>query len=200
MDFDITEKHAHRAYSLLASVVCPRPIAWVTTLHENGEVNAAPFSFFNLIGDDPPILMFCPGDREDGTPKDTALNCRRNGEFVVHLVDTSLAEIMVATSASLPYGQSELADCGIELTESICISVPRIASAPAALECTLHEIWEYGGNRMVLGLIKRLHVRDDLVDRASERILTHLYQPIGRMASPDWYCETKGVFEIQRPC
>ena len=199
MDFDVIGKHADRAYALLASVVCPRPIAWVTTLHENGEVNAAPFSFFNLIGDDPPMVMFCPGDRDDGKPKDTALNCRRNGEFVIHLVDAPLAETMVATSASLPYGQSELANRGLELADSICVSVPRIATAPAALECTLHEIWEFGGNRMVLGLIKRLHVRDDLVDQATERILAERYQPIGRMASPDWYCLTKEIFEIKRP-
>ena len=78
MEFDLEGEHAERAYSLLASLVIPRPIAWVTTIGADGVVNAAPFSFFNLLGADPPILGVAPGDRPDGTPKDTALNIRTN--------------------------------------------------------------------------------------------------------------------------
>src|SRR6187549_4093667 len=109
MEFDLENQHASRAYPLLASVVVPRPIALVTTLGPDGVVNAAPFSFFNLLGTEPPILAIAPGDRDDGTPKDTARNIRDGHEFVVNLVDETVAEAMNRSAASLPYGVSELA-------------------------------------------------------------------------------------------
>ena len=87
MELDLEGQLAERAYPILASLVTPRPIAFVTTVSPDGKVNAAPFSFFNLLGANPPILAFAPGDREDGTPKDTAQNIRLTHEFVVNLVD-----------------------------------------------------------------------------------------------------------------
>src|SRR6516164_7771330 len=99
---------AGRVYPILASLVTPRPIALVTTTSPDGKVNAAPFSFFNLLGANPPICAFAPGDREDGTPKDTALNIRVGHEFVVNLVDEAIAEKMNLCAAALPYGTSEL--------------------------------------------------------------------------------------------
>ncbi len=76
MELDLEGEHADRSYALLASLVTPRPIAWVTSLSLDGHLNAAPFSFFNALGSDPPISGFCPGDRDDGQPKDTARNVR----------------------------------------------------------------------------------------------------------------------------
>jgi flavin reductase (DIM6/NTAB) family NADH-FMN oxidoreductase RutF len=199
MLFDLLHQHADRAYALLGSIVCPRPIAWVTTLHSDGSVNAAPFSFFNVIGDDPPMVMFCPGNRDDGSPKDTALHCAEQKEFVVNLVDAPLAELMVQTSLSLPAGTSELDHFCIATTASESIAVPRISDVPAALECRVHDIQEIGGNRLVIGLVQKLFVRDDLIDPATERLLTSRYHPIGRMAVPDWYCHTNDQWEIKRP-
>lgn len=197
MEYDLTGKDYDSAYSLLASLICPRPIAWVTTLNENGTINAAPFSFFNAVGDDPPMVMFCPGNRADGTPKDTARNIRRSGEFVINLIDESLAVPMVGTSAALPYGVSEVDEEDLAVSPSSSISVPRITEAAAALECALQEILEIGHNRIVLGIVKRIHVRDKFVDAASSRIKD--FHPLGRMASPDWYCRTDDQFEIPRP-
>src|SRR4051812_697690 len=94
MEIDLLGDHASRAYPILASLVTPRPIALVTSINEAGIVNAAPFSFFNLLGADPPILGICPGDRNDGTPKDTARNIRASHQFVVNLVDEAIAEAM----------------------------------------------------------------------------------------------------------
>jgi flavin reductase (DIM6/NTAB) family NADH-FMN oxidoreductase RutF len=87
MELDLEGQLADRAYSILASLVTPRPIAFVTTVSPEGKINAAPFSFFNLLGADPPVLAVAPGDRDDGTPKDTARNIRLTHEFVVNLVD-----------------------------------------------------------------------------------------------------------------
>jgi len=199
MELDLEGQHAERAYPLLASLVTPRPIAWVTTLGPDGVVNLAPFSFFNLLGANPPILGFCPGDRDDGTPKDTARNIRQMHEFVVNLVDEATAEAMNRTAASLPYGVSELADAGLTTLPSSVVRPPRIAESPASLECTEWGTLQIGDNRLVIGLIKRIHVRDELFDPATERIRTERLQTIGRMASPHWYCRTQDRFEMRRP-
>ncbi len=134
MELDLENEHADRAYPILASLVTPRPIAWVTTVSPDGLVNAAPFSFFNVLGANPPIVGFCPGDRPDGTPKDTALNVRSGHEFVVNLVDDALAEAMNLTAASLPYGEDELQLAGLTAAPSSVVRPPRIAESPASLE------------------------------------------------------------------
>ena len=126
MELDLEGQYADRAYALLASLVTPRPIAWVTTINPEGAVNAAPFSFFNLLGAEPPILGFCPGDRDDGTPKDTARNIRLTHEFVVNLVDEELAEAMNKTAASVPYGVSELDLAGLSTAPSSVVKPPAL--------------------------------------------------------------------------
>ncbi len=199
MELDLEGKHRDRAYALLASLVTPRPIAWVTTLGPDGVVNAAPFSFFNVLGANPPIVGFCPGDREDGTPKDTARNVRLTHEFVVNLVDESVAEAMNQTAASLPYGVSELTVAGLTTAPSSVVKPPRIAESPASLECTEWGTLQIGGNRLIIGLVKRIHVRDEFFDPEKLRIRSEKLHLIGRMASPHWYCRTGDRFEMIRP-
>jgi len=199
MELDLEGKHADRAYPILASLVTPRPIAWVTSLGPDGVVNAAPFSFFNVLGAKPPIVGFCPGDRDDGTPKDTARNIRLNHQFVVNLVDEALSEAMNHTAASLPYGSSELAGLGLTPLPSSVVKPPRIAESPASLECQEWGTLQIGDNRLIIGLVKRLHLRDDLLDPATLRIRSEHLHLIGRMASPHWYCRTRDRFELRRP-
>ena len=199
MELDLEGKHADRAYFLLASLVTPRPIAWVTTLGPDGVVNAAPFSFFNVLGADPPIVGFCPGDRDDGTPKDTARNIRLSHEFVVNLVDEATAEAMNKTAASLPYGASEIAHAGVTTAPSSIVKPPRIAESPASLECTEWGTLQVGDNRLIIGLVKRIHVRDELIDPVKLRIHSEKLKVIGRMSAPHWYCKTTDRFEMQRP-
>jgi flavin reductase (DIM6/NTAB) family NADH-FMN oxidoreductase RutF len=199
MELDLEKEFADRAYQLLASLVTPRPIAFVTTLSPDGKINAAPFSFFNLLGANPPILAIAPGDRDDGTPKDTALNIRATHEFVVNLVDEAIAEAMNKCAASLPYGENELAHAGLTAAPSSVVKPPRIAEAPASLECVEWGTLQIGGNRVVIGLVKRLHVRDELFDVEKKRIDADKFLVIGRMASPHWYCRTRDRFEMVRP-
>lgn len=199
MELDLLDQHADRAYAILANLVTPRPIAWVTTLNEDGSVNAAPFSFFNVMGANPPLVVFCPGNRDDGSEKDSARNAQRTGEFVVNLVDEAAAEAMNLTAATLPYGMSETLHAQLETVESSSVKVPRIAIAPAALECKVHSIQRVGQNRLVLGIVHRAQVRDELIDGETLRIRREEYKPIGRMASPDWYCYTGDAFEMKRP-
>lgn len=199
MELDLEKEFANRAYQLLASLVTPRPIALVTTISADGKVNAAPFSFFNLLGANPPICGFAPGDREDGTPKDTALNIRAGHEFVVNLVDETIAEKMNLCAASLPYGTSELQHAGLTAAPSSLVKPPRIVESPASLECLEWGTLQIGDNRVVIGLIKRLHLRDELFDAEKKRIHTEKLFTIGRMSSPHWYCKTRERFEMIRP-
>ncbi|HEX3628400.1 MAG TPA: flavin reductase family protein [Verrucomicrobiae bacterium] len=199
MELDLEHEYADRAYQLLASVVTPRPIAFVTTMSPDGKVNAAPFSFFNLFGANPPILAFAPSDRENGTPKDTALNVRATHEFVVNLVDEAIAEAMNKCAASLPYGENELEHAGLTALPSSIVKPPRIAESPVSMECVEWATLNIGSNRMVIGIIKRLHLRDDLFDKEKARVHSDKLQVIGRMASPHWYCRTRDRFEMIRP-
>jgi len=199
MELDLEGQHADRAYPLLASLVTPRPIAWVTTLGPDGTVNAAPFSFFNVLGAEPPIVGFCAGDRAQGTPKDTARNIRLTHEFVVNLVDEDLAEAMNKTAASLPYSTDELEAAGLTTAPSSVIKAPRIAEAPASLECAEWGTLQIGDNRLIIGLVKRVHIRDDIFDPETLRVRSERFHVVGRMASPHWYCRTRDRFEVIRP-
>jgi flavin reductase (DIM6/NTAB) family NADH-FMN oxidoreductase RutF len=199
MELNLEKEFAGRAYPLLASLVTPRPIALVTSISPDGKVNAAPFSFFNLLGANPPICGFAPGDRDDGSPKDTALNIRATHEFVVNLVDESIAEKMNLCAASLPYGENELLHAGLTAAPSSVVKPPRIVESPASLECVEWGTLQIGGNRVVIGLIKRLHLRDELFDAEKKRIRSEKLFTIGRMASPHWYCKTRERFEMIRP-
>ena len=199
MELDLEGQLADRAYPILASLVTPRPIAFVTTMSPEGKVNAAPFSFFNLLGADPPILAIAPGDRDNGSPKDTAINIRLAHEFVVNLVDEPIAEAMNQCAASLPYGENELEHAGLHTSQSSVVKPPRILESPVSLECKEWGTLYIGNNRVVVGLIKRVHVRDELFDIEKKRIRSEKLVLIGRMASPHWYCRTRDRFEMIRP-
>jgi len=199
MEFDLTGEHERYAYRLLGGLVIPRPIAWVTTQDEEGRVNAAPFSFFNLFGTRPPILGFAPGDREPGIPKDTARNIRRTGQFVVNLVDESCALAMNLTSSGVDAGVSEIELAGLHTLPSLTVAPPRIAEAPVALECREWSTIEVGQNRLVIGLIDYVHTRDGILDPQSLLVIPEAYLPIGRMEVPSGYCRTRDRFQMERP-
>jgi len=199
MELDLEGQFADRAYPILASLVTPRPIALVTTLSPDGKVNAAPFSFFNVLGAAPPILAFAPGDRDDGTPKDTARNIRLTHEFVVNLVDEAIAEAMNKCAASLPYGENELVLAGLRAAPSAVVKPPRILESPVSLEGQGWGTLQIGNNRVVIGLVKRVHLREELFDVERKRVRSDKLFLIGRMASPHWYCRTRDRFEMIRP-
>lgn len=199
MLFDFEGEHLDRTYAILASVIMPRPIALVTTVSPDGKINAAPFSFFNILGDEPPVVAFAPADRDDGTPKDTARNIRSTHEFVINLVDAPIAEAMNRCATALPYGDNELLLARLTASPSTVVKPPRITEAPVSLECTEHSTLHIGNNRIVLGIVKRAHVRDELVDFDKLRIRSEKLDIIGRMASPNWYCFTRDRFEMKHP-
>jgi flavin reductase (DIM6/NTAB) family NADH-FMN oxidoreductase RutF len=199
MELDLTGPLREDAYRILAGLVTPRPIALTTTVNEHGQVNAAPFSFFNVLGDSPPIVGLCPGDRAPGIPKDTARNIRVTQEFVVNMVDEALAEAMNLCARSLPPGEDETRLAGLTTLPSVSVKPPRIAEAPVSLECKNIGIFEIGENRLIIGEVLRVHVRDGIFDPETWLVNPEHYRPIGRMQSPNWYCRTTDLFEMQRP-
>lgn len=199
MELDLTGELKDDAYMILAGLVTPRPIALTTTVDGDGRVNAAPFSFFNLLGASPPIVGICPGDRAPGVPKDTAINVRLTQEFVVNLVDEDLAEKMNLCASSLPHGESEIDHAGLTTVPSSVVKPPRVAESPAALECRNVGIFEIGENRLIVGEVLRVHVRDGVFQEDKWLVKPEAYHPVGRMQSPHWYCRTRDLFEMKRP-
>ena len=183
------------SYKILTSVVVPRPIAWITSLGPQGTLNLAPFSFFNAISGHPPCVVVSVGRRDDGSPKDTAVNIESRGEFVINMVTEELLAAMNISAADFPPDQSELTAAGLDVVPSQKIGVPRLAAAQASLECRLFKTLELGSNTIVIGEIVMLHVADQLVD---SKLHMHGFAPIGRMGSPSRYCRTADSFELPR--
>ena len=198
MDIDVLGQDASRAYKLLASVVVPRPIVWVTSQDEQGRLNAAPFSFFNLMGASPLILAINVADLLDGSPKDTRANITATKEFVVNLVHRDIAEKMNVGAIDFPPGISELSAAGLTTVESTKISVPRIAESRVQIECTLADIVHIGDNHIIIGKIVYLHIADEFMDKDAMRVRTPELDLIGRMHGGGWYTRTSDLFEINR--
>jgi flavin reductase (DIM6/NTAB) family NADH-FMN oxidoreductase RutF len=197
MDFDFDKLARPLRYKLLTSLVVPRPIALITSLGADGVVNAAPFSFFNVLGDEPPIVIVSIEDRDSGPMKDTARNIIERKEFVVNLVDEAIAVQMHGCSNDMPPDVSELEAVGLTQAASVSIAPPRILEAPAALECTLHSDISIDKRRILIGLVRHLHVRDGLVDPETLRIDMSRYQPVGRLFA-NRYCRTAEQFALQK--
>ncbi|MET0352027.1 MAG: flavin reductase family protein, partial [Rhizobacter sp.] len=187
---------AYQRYKLMASLIVPRPIALVTTLGPTGVVNAAPFSMFNMVGEDPPLVMVSVNRLgPQGRPKDTAANIQRQGEFVVHLPDEAIASQMHACGEHLPPEVSEVDTVGLTLAPSRCVSVPTIAEAPVAFECVLHEQLTNESRHVFFGRILALRARDGLVDTERWRVRLQDYFPVGRFGA-SFYVRSRDRFAI----
>lgn len=195
IDIDFSTIDAYQRYKLMASLIVPRPIALITTLGADGTVNAAPFSMFNMLGEDPPVVMVSINRLKDGLLKDTAANILRTGEFVVHITDEAMAEQMHACGDALPPNQSELAHAGLTAVPSASVAPPRIAEAPVAFECVLHEKLETESRYVFIGRVLTLGVRDGLVDTERWRVRLQDFHPVGRFGA-SFYVRTGDRFAI----
>lgn len=198
MHFDLRQLEESDRYKLLTGVVVPRPIALVTSLDVDGQVNAAPFSFFNYLGSDPPLVAIAPGDRADGTPKDTARNIRGSGEWVVNIVDEAMARAMNICGTDFPPEVNELEAAGLTALASRQIKAPRIAQSPVNLECREHTTLHIGRNRIIIGEVLHMHIRDDLVDAENFYVHGERLHAIARMHGRGWYARTTDLFEMPR--
>lgn len=201
MDIAAADLPPDRIYKLLVSTVMPRPIALVSTLNAAGGANAAPFSFFNVFSNAPPLLVIgIEGNRRgDGKPhKDTARNIAERGEFVVNLVSRAIAERMVVCAIDFPEGVSEFDESGFTPRPSKQIAVPGIVESPVSFECRVFGIQSLPFNRsLVTGEIVHLHIRDDLIDE-NLHVDVEKLDIVGRMHGAGWYTTTRDRFEAPR--
>lgn len=198
MNINLSNLPARTAHDLLISGIIPRPIAWVTSVNAQGQVNLAPFSMFNAITWSPPTLCFSVVNRPDGTTKDTLLNINMTGNFVVNMVSEDIAAKMVATSALLPYGVDEAQKVDVPLTPSSSVSAPRVLQARVAFECVLDRIVTVGvganAGNLILGTIKVMYVDDEVLDVDGTVDWSKL-QVIGRLGGTK-YCNIRSSYEI----
>jgi flavin reductase (DIM6/NTAB) family NADH-FMN oxidoreductase RutF len=198
MLFDLAALSASDRYKLLAGLVVPRPIALVTTQSADGRVNAAPFSFFNVFAEEPPLIVLGLGISLRGGAKDTTMNILATGEFVINLVDEPIAEAMNLCAIDFPPEISEIEVAGLDLLPSQKIAPPRVAQAPVHFECRHYETLQAARERyLVVGEILIAHVKDGVVDPATLRVDRDLYAPIGRLFGGG-YVRTHDRFEMPR--
>lgn len=189
-------------HSIYGSLVVPRPIGWISTMSTEGVVNLAPFSFFNLVANDPLCCMYCAnGSHVDGGPKDSLRNARETGEFVFNLATWDLREQMNATSASVPRSIDEMAAAGLEAAPSVAVRPPRVAASPIVLECRVEQVVDLPStgavaNAMVIGRVVQVHIDPDVV--VDGLIDPTRMRPLGRLGYHD-YAVIDQTFTLVRP-
>ena len=182
MFIDFEQLDAASAYKLIAGTVVPRPIALVTTRNPDGGTNAGPYSFFNAFSEDPPLVVLGLGSRPDDTMKDSTVNIRRTGEFVVNMVDESILPAMVDCACDLPPGESEIPYTGLTLEKSSKIDVDRIVEAPVSFACRKVTVLQFGrGRDLAVGEILGLCARPGIIDPDTLRVDPEAYRPVGRL-------------------
>jgi flavin reductase (DIM6/NTAB) family NADH-FMN oxidoreductase RutF len=192
-------------YKLLSGSVVPRPIAWVSTVDEQGVRNLAPFSFFTVASANPPVVCFCPSVREEKhglrAVKDTLANIRATGEFVVNVVSEALVDAMNQTAAQVLPEVDEFVLAGVTAIDGVRVRVPRVAEAPVQMECRLRQIVEVSllpmGGVLVLGEVVQWHVRDAVLEPGMH-VAPGKLQAVGRLAGAD-YVRTRDRFALERP-
>jgi flavin reductase (DIM6/NTAB) family NADH-FMN oxidoreductase RutF len=200
MVFEVEKVPQRAIYNLLIGLVAPRPIALVTSLDEEGRLNAAPFSAYNYLCTDPPVVGIGVTDRpgERFVPKDTARNIRRTGQFVVNVVTEDLLEHMNICATDFPAGVSEVEMAGLTTTPSQYVKAPRLAEAHAALECVEHATVEIGRSRIILGRVVAFYVEDKFVELPDgghgPYIKAEELHSIGRMNGLGNYVRTRDSF------
>jgi flavin reductase (DIM6/NTAB) family NADH-FMN oxidoreductase RutF len=189
------------AYKLLIGSILPRPIAFVSTIDENGIANAAPFSFFTAICADPMLICFSPMRRgSDGAKKDTLLNIEKTKQFVINIVSESMAKQMNDCAVEFAPEVDELEVTGLTKEPSRVVKVPRIKESLVHLECELYQVLDFGdqagAGSLVIGKVLNFHVEDDLFHKG--RVDTEKLQPIGRMAGNTYTNPLGNTFDIIR--
>ncbi|MFO1141831.1 MAG: flavin reductase family protein [Amaricoccus sp.] len=182
------------------ALVAPRPIGWIATLDADGRANLAPSSFFNAVAEAPPMVAYASNGEKTGRGgrKDTLANIRGRGEFVANVVSFALREAMNATSAPFPPDVDEFAAAGLDPLPCRLVAPPRVAGAPAALECRLWRIIDLPGdaNHLVIGEVIGIHIDESAI--ADGRVDVTRYRPVARLAGRD-YTAVESVFSLLRP-
>jgi flavin reductase (DIM6/NTAB) family NADH-FMN oxidoreductase RutF len=199
MEFDFSQVKGPDRYKLMAASITPRPIAWITSQSQAGARNAAPYSFFGMMGAEPPLVAIGLMRRPDGSYKDSAANIIETGEFVVNLVSEEDAAAMNVTCIDSPPGEDEIALADVAVAPSSIVIPPRIASAPVSMECRLYNRMDAGLSTIVLGEVLRFHIQDRFVDAEKLHVDTLAMRLVARMHGAGWYTRSTDLFQMPRP-
>lgn len=193
-----------KLHGYLLGAIAPRPIAFVSTVDAEGNVNLSPYSFFNVFGSNPPTLIFSPSRRaRDNTIKHTLENLREVPEVVINIANYSMVEQMSLSSTEYDKGVNEFVKAGFTEAESMCIRPPRVAEAPAAFECKVKQIIETGqkggAGNLVICEVLVVHIQESILDEAGN-IDPFKLDAVARMGG-NWYCRAQGdaIFEVEKP-
>ncbi|MBN8201179.1 flavin reductase family protein [Bacillus sp. NTK034] len=198
MEFNPSDLGEKEVYKLLTGSVVPRPIAWVSTVSQEGGQNLAPFSFFTVASRNPPMLCISigpgVGDRE-GTEKDTLVNIRATKEFVINVVPAPLGNQMQKSAENLPSNADEFEAAGLSAAESHLVAPKRVKEAPIHMECKLEQIIKLGSDHLIIGRMVYYHI-DDEYYLGNYKVNLEKLQPLGRLAGN--YSESSEFFKLPR--
>ena len=192
--FDVAELSGRENARIVKSAVTPRPIAWVSSADEDGVDNLAPYSTYNYVTADQPVVLFSASKKGNGDLKDSARNAIETGEFVVNIVTEANAAAMDLSSASLPADESEFDDTGLERGETVRVTPPRVATAPVSMECTLYDTKEVYDKVMIFGDVEYFHVSEDVL--TDGKIDMTKLDMVGRLGGP--YYTGVEIMELTR--
>jgi len=203
MLIDMADLSAPDAYFTMTQTVLPRPIAWVISENENNSLNLAPFSYFNAVASDPPLIMFSVGLQPDGTKKDSLRNIEDRNNFVVNIASVDQLTDLNQTSATLPYGSSEVEKNGIETAEIDGFPLPRVAQCKIAMCCTMYELKKIGNNSqtLIFGEIQSIWIDDDCAavnDKGRLKIYADKIAPLARLGAGE-YASFGEILTARRP-
>ncbi|MEJ5172507.1 MAG: flavin reductase family protein [Hydrogenothermaceae bacterium] len=198
MEFDVKELTSEHIYKLMVSSIVPRPIAWISTISKEGVFNVAPFSFYNGITSEPPLVVISIGKKDSGVKKDTWKNIDEVGDFVINLVTYDLVEKMNITATAFDEHIDEFIEAGLTPIPSVDVKAPRIKESPVNIECKKHMILDIADMGVVIGEIVRFHIDDNLINEKGY-IDNRKLKIVGRMGGAD-YCvvSAENIFTVKR--
>ncbi len=187
----------------MIQTLVPRPVAWVISENPDESLNLAPFSYFNAVCSDPPLVMLSVGLKPDGSAKDTRLNIEAAQDFVVHIAHREMAPLVTQSSATLPRGDSELERSGLDTCEFPGSRLPRLKDCRIAYACKLHQLQEIGNapQALIFGEVTQVYIDDNVIEQDAKgrpRILADKIDPIGRLGGGE-YCTFGEIINIPRP-
>ena len=201
MHVDLSSLSKASVYATMTQTIVPRPVAWITSRSESGVLNLAPYSYFNAMASDPPLVVVSFGRRPDGSTKDTRRNIETGGAFVVNIAHREMAEAMTASSATLPEDVSEVDELGLETAPMPGTDVPRLAACRVAYACRHEETKMIGGQTLVFARLTDLYLDDSVVTEDAKgrlKVDAKALDPLGRLGGGE-YVTFGEIVSIARP-
>ncbi len=203
MILDLDALTPSQTYFQMIQTLIPRPIAWVLSEHANGRLNLAPFSYFTAVCAEPPLVLISVGHKPDGSLKDTRVNIEDRDDFVIHIAHREMLQAMNASSATLPAGESEIEQTGLETVPFEGSRLPRLAAARVAYACERYEIREIGPSKqsLIIGRVKHIYIDDAIVDVSVEgriKVDAEGLDPIARLGGSE-FAMLSEVIRLKRP-